>query len=121
VPYGELRGDDKLSPSPSIPNRSRQWRSYRGFKRFIELGPRTPGGPEPGHKKINKKISVHHPESQGSSRRIECYHESGNYVSVFPRRGHGVHDIFDSSRELGNQRTQLLKAQAAEDIFHVSG
>jgi len=36
---------------------------------------------------------------------------------VFPRRGHGVNDIFDSSRERGKQRTQLLKAQAAEDIF----
>ena len=50
------------------------------------------------------------------SRRIECHHESGN-VCVFPKRGHGVHDIFDSSRERGKKRTQLLKAQAAEDIF----
>jgi len=31
--------------------------------------------------------------------------------------GIGVHDIFDSSHERGKQRTQLLKAQAAEDIF----
>ena len=36
---------------------------------------------------------------------------------MFPRRGHGVHDIFDSSRQGGKQRTQLLKAQAAEDVF----
>jgi len=61
-----------------------------------------------------------HPENQESSRRIECHHESGN-VCVFPRRGHGVHDIFDSSRERGKQRTQLLKAQAAVDIFASSG
>ena len=35
---------------------------------------------------------------------------------MFPRRGHGVHDIFDTSRDSGKQCTPLLKAQAAEDI-----
>ena len=37
-------------------------------------------------------------------------------LEMFPRRGHWVHDIFDTSRDSGKQWTQLLKAQAAEDI-----
>jgi len=96
-----LSDSDLQEPSYKTDKEVQQWR-------FVWFVSTTAG--------VQSLCRRFHPESQGSSRRIECHHESGN-VSVFPRRGHGVHDIFDSSRERGKQRTQLLKAQAAEDIF----